>query len=277
MIYWTLGLLLLALILVSGKYCWCRRTIDLGHPRILMYHMVSDHLPKHQRFDAEKVKNRLRVEPAMFERQVRWLQRHGWQFLTLTELVALPSPPRKTVVLTFDDGYRDNYLQAFPILKRYAIKATLFPVVNRFDGDWSINMRNDRRSAELNAQPMLSHEEVREMLDSGLVEIGSHTLNHAKLHQLDEAAQRREICDSKRILEQTYDFECSSFAYPFGYYDDRAVALVRECGYRCAVTTDVGYDALERQDPFLLKRVMISGNDNFAGFLLKIYKGRRKW
>jgi len=275
-IYWAAGLLLLILILVSGKYCWCRKTVDLSWPRILMYHMVSNHLPKRQRFDQEKVKNRLRVEPAMFERQVRWLLAHGWHFLTLSELMAHPAPPRKTVVLTFDDGYRDNYLLAFPILRKYGVKATIFPVVNRFHQDWSINMRNDRPSAELNAQPMLSHEQVRELLDSGLIEIGSHTLNHAKLHQLDDAVQQREICESKRVLEQAYSIECTSFAYPFGYYDERTVQRVRDCGYHCAVTTDVGIAPLERQDPLLLKRVMISGNDNFAGFLLKVYKGKRK-
>lgn len=269
-------LLLILAILISIKYCWCRKSADLHNPRILMYHMVSKHLPKHPRFDQEKVKNRLRVEPAMLERQIRWLQQHGWQFFTLSELVGHPHLPAKSIALTFDDGYQDNYAHAFPILQRYGVKATVFLVVNRFDQDWAFNMRNDRSSAELNAQSMLEHEQVKAMIASGLVEIGSHTLNHAKLHQLNEVKQRQEICESKRILEQTYDFQCHSFAYPFGYYDESSVALVRECGYRCAVTTDVGIEPIERQDPMLLKRVVISGNDNFPGFLLKVYKGKRK-
>ena len=232
--------------------------------------------PKDQRFDEQKVKNRLRVEPVLFERQVRWLQRHDWHFFTITELVTCQQLPPKAIALTFDDGYQDNYAEVFPILKKYGAKATIFPIINRFDRDWSINRNNDRSSAELNAQSMLTHEQIKEMIASGLVEIGSHTLNHAKLHQLNGEAQEREICQSKRVIEQQYGITCSSFAYPFGYYDDRSVEWVRKCGYRCAVTTDVGIEPIQMQDPLRLKRVMISGNDNFAGFLLKVYKGKRK-
>ena len=131
---------LLLLLVWSTQYRWWGRTIDYKHPRILMYHMVSGHR-RGAKF------NKLRVPPAQFERQVAYLAENGWTFAHVSELKnALPD---KTVVLTFDDGYRDNLEYAHPILARYNAKATLYLVEDRFDRDWSTAKKAHHDSGEL--------------------------------------------------------------------------------------------------------------------------------
>ena len=104
---------------LSARYCWWRTALPDALPRVLMYHMVSA--------QGEAKKHRgLRVEPAMFERQVAWLAANGWQFVTMAELTERDFRGGKQVAITFDDGYEDNLLNALPILQKYDAKATLY-------------------------------------------------------------------------------------------------------------------------------------------------------
>ena len=105
-----------------------------------------------------------------------------------------PLPP-KTVVLTFDDGYRDNLLQAHPVLARYDAKATLYLVVDRFDRDWSAAKKAHHNTGELMREEKLSDAEIKDLLDSGLWELGAHTLTHANLLNTPEVDKRREIAE----------------------------------------------------------------------------------
>ena len=251
----------------SIRYAWWRSPVDYRQPRILMYHMIRARLPG-GRF------NKLRVAPAEFERQLKWLVDHGWRFAFLSELKQGAHQP-KTLALTFDDGYRDNYTTAHPLLLKYGAKATLFLVVDRFDRDWSSTRKAHHDSGELMREPKLADAEVREMLDSGGWELGGHTLTHALLPGLGNAEQQREIADSKSSLENAFATEVASFAYPFGIFGDDDAAAVAAAGYRFGVTTDAGISTDIEGEAFRLKRVKVSGKEGRLGFSIRLRTGTR--
>lgn len=256
-----------ALAAFSFRYAWWRPTVDNSHPRILMYHMVRPPLPG-GRF------NKLRVAPRRFEQQLRYLAENGWRFAFLSELADLAGTP-KTVVLTFDDGYRDNYLAAHPLLVKYGAKATLFLVVDRFDRDWSTTKKAHHDSGELMREEKLSDVELRTMLDSGLWELGAHTFSHALLPDLSDSERRHEVAEAKTAIEAQFDTNVTAFAYPFGIYTEDEVAAVDEAGYRFAVTTDAGISTDVEAEALALKRVKISGKEGRLGFYIRLRTGRR--
>ena len=262
--------LLLALVAgaaFSFRYAWWRSTVDYRHPRILMYHMIRERLPG-GRF------NKLRVAPAEFERQLKHLVENGWRFTFLSELERSPQPS-KTVCLTFDDGYRDNYLAAHPLLVEYGAKATLFLVADRMDRDWSTTKKVHHDSGELMREEKLADAEVQAMLDSGIWELGAHTLTHALLPPLEDEARQREIVGGKAALEDSFGASVTSFAYPFGIYGDPELAAVAEAGYRHAVTTDAGISLDVDAEALALKRVKVSGKEGRLGFAIRLRTGRR--
>ena len=267
-------LLLLALIgaiYFSLRHTWWRADVDLSMPRILMYHMISPHLPKNRsKF------NRLRVTPKAFEKQLHWLHHHHWNTMSMAELAECQHIPSKTVVLTFDDGYADNYIYAFPLLKRYNMKATIYIVTERFNQDWATDKDTKLSSNELNNETMLTHEMVNEMVASGLIDIGSHTIHHANLPTLSNEQQEEEIAHSKTIIEQIYGITCKSFAYPFGFYNEASMALVQKHGYSSAVTTVPKLISWEDKNRYEVPRVIISGRQSLFDFKLKMLKGRNR-
>lgn len=251
----------------SVRYAWWRPAVDWQRPRVLMYHMVA---PK----QAGAKFNALRVEPAMFARQLRWLRDNGFTFVTMADLMAGPVPA-KSVAITFDDGYLDNYTTAFPLLKECGAKATLYLVVDRHDRDWSAYKKSHHASGELKREPKLSDAQVREMVDSGVFELGSHTLTHANLPTLSAEARGREMVCSRAQLQDCFAVRVESFAYPFGLFGDADVEAVRAAGYTNAVTTVDGIDAHPYADPLRIRRVKISGKDNFLSFALRMRGGKR--
>ena len=165
MIYIVLILLLLV-IAFSYKYAWWKPAVDWKKPRVLMYHMVRQHI------DGAKF-NKLRVKPEEFEKQLAWMKSEGFHFVTMQELQdGWGKHPEKTVAITFDDGYLDNLEHAFPILEKYQAKATIYVVVDRHDRDWSTYKKAHHNSGELAREPKLNDEQVKQLAASGLVEIG---------------------------------------------------------------------------------------------------------
>ena len=270
--YWLagFGLFFIALFLrFCFRYCWWAPAVDYDQPRILMYHMVSAH-KKGAKF------NGLRVTPQAFEKQLSWLKENNWQFFTMNELLTLGDKlPRKSVALTFDDGFEDNYHHALPLMKKYGAKGTLYLVVDRHQRDWSSKKKAHHNSGELMREPKLSDAQVAEMLASGLFELGAHTMTHANLGQLSSDEKKLEIETSKNALEQQFSTEVSSFAYPFGIYAQQDVALADKAGFKSAVTTEAGISRTIAGQPLELKRVKVSGKDNFLAFRLRMKRGRR--
>ncbi len=253
----------------SWRYAWWRPSVDTRYPRILMYHMIAEPVAGAQF-------NGLRVTPSRFEQQLRWLRDNGWQGFTVSELVDRAAElPDKAVAITFDDGYADNATQALPLLQRYGYKATLYLVVDRHDRDWSRSRKAHHDGDELKAIAKLSDAQVRELLASGCFELGAHTLTHANLLKLDDAALRHELIDAKRQLEQCFDVPVRSFAYPFGLYRPEQVVLVREAGYDSAVTVREGIDDPAGWRPLELARIKVSGRDGMLAFRQRMRTGRR--
>ena len=265
---WLIPLLVIAVaVLFSRRYGWWRSAVADSEPRVLMYHMVSDHKPG-AKF------NKLRVPPAMFERQVQWLAENGYHFARMSELAQPETLPAKTVALTFDDGFADNLHNADPVLAKYNACATLYLVQDRHDRDWSTSKKAHHDSGELMREAKLTDDQVQAMLDSNRWELGGHTITHANLARLNSEEKRQEISVSKAALEQQFNTRLSSFAYPFGIYDAEDVKLAEEAGFDTAVTTIEGINSAARQ-PFELQRVKISGKDNWLAFRLRMRNGLR--
>lgn len=258
-------------IFFSLRFSLLRKNISYIYPRVLMYHMISEHLPKNQsKF------NRLRVKPSEFEKQLIWLKENGFKSFTLSELVRLENIPEKSVVLTFDDGYEDNFRNAFPLLQKYGFKATIYIVLNRFENNWATDKDLDKASNELNNEKMLTNEQIKVMLDSGLIEIGSHTLDHVNLPKLNKEEKERQLIESKKQIENIFAIKCDSFAYPFGFYDEDSVKIVENIGYTNATTTVNGVFDKNRYSNFEIPRIMISGRQGLFAFILKMKKGRNR-
>nr|WP_130804395.1 polysaccharide deacetylase family protein [Acinetobacter ihumii] len=267
MIYLAL-VFVLAVIMFSYKYAWWKPAIDWKRPRVLMYHMVREHI------DGAKF-NKLRVKPAEFDKQVAWMKEQGFHFVTMQELQQnWGKHPDKTVAITFDDGYLDNLEHAFPILEKYQAKATIYVVVDRHERDWSTYKKAHHNSGELAREPKLSDEQIQVLAKSGLIEIGSHTLTHANLAKLNDQECFDELLQSKQQLEQMTGQQVTSFAYPFGIYSQRDVEIAKQAGYLNAVTTIEGIDA-EQPDFMQLKRIKVSGKDSMFAVKLRMKLGKR--
>ena len=270
MIYVIISLAII-IIFLSLKFSWWRKNISYSYPRVLMYHMISEHLPKKQsKF------NRLRVKPSDFEKQLIWLKKKNFKSFTLTELSELENIPAKSVVLTFDDGYEDNFTKAFPLLKKYEFKATIYIVLNRFNQNWATDKDLNQASNELNSEKMLSNEQIKEMLYSRLIEIGSHTLDHVNLPKLNKEEKKKQIIESKKQIENVFNIKCNSFAYPFGFFDEDSVKIVNEANYTNATTTVNSVFDKNKYTNFEIPRIMISGRQGLFSFILKIKKGRNR-
>ena len=262
------ALALATLVAFCWRFAWWRRRVPYRHPRILMYHMVSPPRPG-ARF------NKLRVHPSAFERQLSWLAANGWRFIFLSELDAEQTGARKTVAITFDDGYRDNFLAAHPLLEKYGAKATLFLVEDRFDRDWSAAKNPRHDDGELRREPKLADGDIRAMLAAGTWELGAHTATHPVLPSLDAAGRAREIGGAKAALERRFRVPVESFAYPFGIFGEADRRAVAAAGYRWAVTTNAGISTDLEADAHTLKRIKVSGKDSLFAFRLRLWTGQR--
>jgi len=211
-----------------------------------MYHVIGDGSGSLQE---------LYVNPAIFASQMEYLHKNGYNTITLKELYdhwqdGEPLPPRP-IVLTFDDGYRSDYEQAFPILQEYGFRAVHFLYVKKV------------------GQPNgLTPQEIAELIAAGH-EIGNHTYNHVEIHTLDQQRLLQETQEAKTALEERLDTDIVSFCYPVGRHSPEAVRAVVESGHKIAVTTDYGYASLE-QGLMTLKRIRINRSDGLQGFVQKL-------
>ena len=179
----------------------------------------------------------------------------------------------KIVAITFDDGYLDNYTKALPLLKKYNACATLYLVIDRHNNDWSVKKNPKHDSGVLASEEKLSDQQIQEMLDSGVFELGGHTISHPYLPNITIDVKKHEILECKNILENTFNTSITSFAYPFGVYSDEDINIIEESSYRSAVITDEG--VADTNSIYELKRIKASGKDNFFAFKLRVLKGFR--
>jgi peptidoglycan/xylan/chitin deacetylase (PgdA/CDA1 family) len=230
---------------------------------ILMYHRLVEH-------PSEQGVHGTWTTVKMFEKHLRLIQRMGFETLTFKDLhdrgfMHRFSPGRKYLMITADDGYRDNLTRMLPLLKKYNMKATVYVVSGETHNRWDVEHPTNPDVRV----PLLSADEIRALDASGHVEIGGHTLSHAKLDELNAEAQAREIRENKRALEDILGHPMLSFAYPFGYLNESAKTEAREAGYAYAVATDTGPKAMHR-DPFQIRRIAVFPGTNPFGLWRKI-------
>lgn len=233
---------------------------------ILMYHKVNP--------DSSTGGLGLRVPPDKFSEQMEYLDKNGYHPVSLADFVAYvkegrPLPPRP-VVITFDDGYLDNYTYAFPVLKKYGFPATIFVVANCVgktnEFDTKAGLQPENRLA--------GWDELQEMAEYGIT-IGSHTLDHPRLTKLSAAEAYRQIKESREVIARNLNRPVLFFSYPYGSCNPELARMVAESGYLAAVTTEQGL-ATRDSDLFLLKRVRVLGTYSLKKFIAELNRDKGK-
>lgn len=192
---------------------------------ILMYHSIG------------RAKEFHVVNPNEFEWQMGYLKDKGFKIISLAELVdKIKSESKiesKTVIITFDDGYEDNFLSAFPILKKFGFPASIFLTTGNIDNKKYINSREVHL-------PMLDWNQIKEMHDSGLIDFEPHTVSHPKLSEIPSDQAESEIKNSKSEIEGKLNKKCRFFCYPFGDYSAEVKKIVSD-NFDAAVTVKRGF------------------------------------
>lgn len=227
---------------------------------ILMYHSVSD---QDEPLAPYYVTN---TRPAVFRNQMRFLAGKKIRVVDL-ETALNGQLGTDCVVITFDDGFRDFYTTAFPVLREFGFTATMFVPTGLID----------QERGSFKGRACMTWEEVRTLAEAG-IRFGSHTVSHPKLHGLEWAKIETELTESKNRLEKMLDGQVTAFAYPFAYpqaddsFTDQFEGLLQRTGYRCNVTTRIGR-AQQEDDPFSLRRLPMNSFDDDQLFHAKLSGG----
>lgn len=247
---------------------------------VLMYHHVSP------------VDGMITTSPVNFELQLAWLARHGYRSMSSGEFAAhlggQAAPPR-SILITFDDGYLDNWVYAYPLLRKYGFSAMIF-LITSLIGDGLV--RNHLGQGELPETPshrdcgrriqagdtdsvMLRWSEVLAMRDSGVVEFHSHTHTHTRWDKSPRAAEKnqlmtRELADSRATLEARLGGVSDHLCWPQGYFDADYVGIAHQAGFRHLHTTQAFGQNRPGGDPASIYRFAVRNTEGAS-------LGRRVW
>lgn len=215
----------------------------VAHIPILIYHSVRPYYPGITNLVKEYT-----VPPDIFDNQMKYLADNGFTVVTFDDVWAYfqnGTPlPAKPVMITLDDGWENQYVYAYPILKKYTYTGIFFIY-----------------PGAIGAKHFLKWPEVKEMVGAGMV-IADHTQTHPELPRIDEPALlKKEIAGSKGIIEKEIGRAVTDFAYPFGEYNDRAIQAVKDAGYRSARTVHTGTKA-DSAAPYAIDGIIITGDFN---------------
>lgn len=245
---------------VSRRFSRCRIPV-------LMYHGISNDIGmSHPYFETN-------TSTVVFKHQMQHLHDHGYKPINLdvaVRMIGSGTCQQGAVVITFDDGLRNFYTQAMPILQAYQFPATMF-VVSSFPGN-SIIVPSDRK--------FMSWSEIREVESSGIM-IGSHTVSHPKLRNLKPRDVERELKDSKQAIENQLGRTINAFSYPYAFpeqdvvFQGRLREYVIAAGYGHGVTTVLG-SVHETSDRYFLPRIPMNEHDDAKLFQAKL-EGAYDW
>jgi peptidoglycan/xylan/chitin deacetylase (PgdA/CDA1 family) len=239
---------------------------------ILTYHSI------------DQSKSVISTAPDVFRRQMKRLSEMNYQVITLKHLIELIAEKKaisaKTVALTFDDGFQNFYTQAFPVLAEFGFKATVFLVtghIGRYN-DWA------RNPADLPHSKLLSWREIKELSGSG-IEFGAHTVTHPDLTKISDVKMKREIIESKALIEEKLGIETKTFAYPYGKFNT-SVKQISAAAFQASCSTNLGkmrktsdFSALERIDTYYLsnEKIFNALSSNSFDFYLKFRQIMRRF
>ncbi len=232
-----------ALLAVAGLSVFPGRQIvdklSRGLP-VLLYHRVGPE------------SDSMTVNPARFQADLAFIRQEGYHTLSLAQIrqhiqEALPLP-EKSVLITFDDGYLDNYTNAFPILQQYSMQASFYLITGMI------------------GQPnRMTVPQIREMAAAGM-DFGSHTVSHRPLAGLSTAEVTAELSQSKNSLEQMLGSAVEFTAYPCGSYTADTLSVAREAGYTGGFSTRYGLDDFSNR--LLIRRIPIFHTDRSLGYVM---------
>ena len=230
---------------------------------ILTYHQVSPR--QHPLF------RKYSVTPQAFAAQMTWLAWAGYRPMTLGAVLAARRGqgilPRRPVIITFDDGFQDCWDYAVPVLRARGFSALFFLVAGLMgrQSTWLLHEKGVQF-------PLMDWTTARGLLAEGL-ECGAHSMSHPRLAQLPAAECRRELGESRRILEDGLGHEVVHLAYPFGSYDERVREIAADVGYQAACSVRIGLSSPD-DDTLALHRVPVSGAEGLADFICRVRTGR---
>ncbi len=229
---------------------------------VIMYHRVI-------KDESEKGVHGTYVTVEQFEEQMKYLKKKGYETVTFKDLLNNRYKQRfdknkKWIMLTFDDGYKDNYENAFPILKKYQFKGIIYVLDGIEYNKWDVdNPGNPEKRFTL-----MNQDELLEMQNYG-IEFGGHTSTHPRLAELSTEQVKSEIINSKSNIEKIIGKELLSFAYPYGSLNEEVKRIPQEAGYKFAVATDSG-SIVFSDDLFEIRRIGIFPTNNLFNFKRKV-------
>ena len=241
-------------------------TADLsagGSIRVLTYHNITD---DNVAGDA----GQKGTPRGIFEEHMRYLKENGYRTVSADAvpglLASAGAVQKNTVCLTFDDGYRDNYTNAFPVMDRYGLHGTVF---------LTAAFMEDGENA---GGEYLRWDEIARMRKSGLFTFGCHSFSHRNMGRLEDGELLKETKVARDILEEGICGKINAFAYPFGWqgtFNASVIAAVKHAGYSCAYTGVQGANT-RHTDPLMLKRARVSWVDGIDEFR-RILDGMYDW
>ncbi|MGA8884122.1 MAG: polysaccharide deacetylase family protein [Acinetobacter sp.] len=246
-LYALIGAAVLAAVLyLLGNYTFWLPLRSAELPRVVMLHQVTPHE------DASG----MNMPPAKFEQLLQYLVKKKAVFCFVSELDQYQGQ-RNVFALSFDDGFMDNYQYAYPLLKKYQAKATIY------------------LATQIEGIEKLSIDQIHEMSDSGLIEFGAHTQHHVNLLKLSDDEAFAEMQASKQDVEALVG-RCPSFAYPFGRFNAKHQQMAKEIGFQNAVSTRKKVEAYTSENQFNIPRVSTHGAMNAVQMRIALAKGRYK-
>lgn len=246
-VYVVLGLIVFAAILYFlGNYTFWLPLRSAKLPRIVMLHQVTPH--------AEA--SGMNMPPAKFEQLLQYLVKKQAVFCFVSELDQYEGQSN-VFALSFDDGFQDNYQYAFPLLKKYNAKATIY------------------LATQIEGIEKLDTAQIQEMSASGLIEFGAHTQHHVNLLKLSDEEAFAEMQASKKDVEVLVG-KCLSFAYPFGRFNEKHQQMAKKIGFKNAVSTRKKVEAYTETNQFNIPRVSTHGAMNALQMRIALAKGRYK-
>ncbi|MBC2851913.1 polysaccharide deacetylase family protein [Cetobacterium sp. 8H] len=229
---------------------------------VIMYHRVI-------KDESEKGVHGTYVTVKQFEEQMSYLKKKGFETVTFKDMLNNKYKQRfdndkKWIMLTFDDGYKDNYENAFPILKKYGFKSIIYILDGLNYNKWDVQNKNNPEKKFT----LMNKEELLEMQNYG-IEFGGHTSSHPELAKLPIEKAIDEISISKITIEKMIGKELLSFAYPYGSLNQDVKQIPKKIGYRFAVATDSGSLTFS-DDLFEIRRIGIFPTNNLFNFKRKV-------